>query len=257
MQKECFVRLPLNKAYNVRDLGGYPTTGGGITKWRVFLRGDDLSGLDGEDIRFLLDYGVKAVVDLRTAEEVKLQPNPFRSVKGVNYTNISLATDLVGDVTRILAENPQMFIREFYLSLLANATGAIERIFSFIADQPKGCTLFHCAAGKDRTGITAMLLLGIAGVDRYDIMTNYEITYTNIRHNPIFQVEKEGVQEELRAKLPENMPMDLMYSKTEYLEPAIEFIMDRYGGFEQYLMAAGVTAGMVSMIKDRFVRALT
>ena len=62
---QCWARLPLEGACNVRELGGYPTASGAMTQYHRFLRSDSLGSLTPADERFLHDYGVRAVIDLR------------------------------------------------------------------------------------------------------------------------------------------------------------------------------------------------
>src|SRR5204863_141312 len=78
---------------NARELGGYPTTDGGETRWRSLVRADDLSQLTVEGVRALADYGVGTVIDLRWPEEAALAPSPVPSVlPQVRYQRISLLT---------------------------------------------------------------------------------------------------------------------------------------------------------------------
>ena len=69
--------LGLAGTYNTRDIGGYPTTDGGSTRWQVFLRSDNMHALTAADQDALIDYGVRTVVDLRTTRETELTPNVF------------------------------------------------------------------------------------------------------------------------------------------------------------------------------------
>ncbi len=88
MDTSYFVRLPLEHAYNVRDLGGYSTNLGRFTKGHAFVRADDPCNLKEKDIHFLLEYGISAIVDLRSEEELQRSPNPFAANQNVDYINI-------------------------------------------------------------------------------------------------------------------------------------------------------------------------
>jgi len=238
MNNKNYIRLPMRNAYNIRDLGGYATADGGVTKFRTFLRADDLAKLDNAEQQFLLDYGVRTVIDLRSKEECEQQPNPFAVRTDVRYHNIALLDNVITEDVEVLIATAQDFIKSLYVGLVDNATDAIGAVFNAIADTD-GAVLFHCAAGKDRTGVIAAILLGLVGVSETDIIANYEVTYTHIRQNPTFA----GAE----------YHSDLMLSAREYIESVIARVKTAHGGFVQYLQAdVGLTDGRVSAIREKF-----
>ncbi|MDR1690041.1 MAG: tyrosine-protein phosphatase [Clostridiales bacterium] len=239
MQKQYYVRLPLKKAYNVRDLGGYPTLSGGVTSWHKFLRADNLSGIEQADISFLKNYGVSAVIDLRSEDEILAFPNPFSAAIGVSYENIPLMNLSIHDILKSIGDNPSAFLPAYYLSLIENSQTAIKEIFEFFAKHENGCTLYHCTAGKDRTGIISVLLLWLADVGRFDIISNYEATYTNLRYNTGF----------LEVAAP--YPKDVVYSRAEYIEPVMDYLQNEYGGSEGYLESIGVSKTDILKVKNK------
>jgi protein-tyrosine phosphatase len=127
---------------------------------------------------------------------------------------------------------------DFYVDLLEH-NDAVKRIFNVIAQAEDGCIVFHCMAGKDRTGVLAMLLLGLAGVEKKDIVSNYEVTYTNLES--LIQ----------RATQTSNIPMELMYSNREYILRAYEYILETYQTFDQYLLSKGVAQEVIDCVKWR------
>jgi len=245
MEKVHYVRLPVKNAFNIRDLGGYACKSNdrlcGVTKWNSFLRGDDLSKLDGEDIEFLKNYGVKTVIDLRSENEVKSKPDPFANVNMVDYHNISLMAGTVDDVTKVLAEDPCGFISAFYIRLIKNETGLIKNILEIIADAKDGGILFHCTVGKDRTGVVAAILLAIAGVEEADIVSNYEVTYTYNQSDPNIDVSL--------LKLPK----EIMCSNPDYLKNAFNYIKSNFKSVENYLISSGIEIATLEKIRKRFI----
>lgn len=236
-----FVRLPLEGAYNVRDMGGYPTAFGGMTAWRAFIRADDLHDLSKRDIDFLLDYGLKTVIDLRGADETDLDPNPFAKMAGIDYHNIPILVDKIDDITlsAVSTYKPQEIMSIFYVHILTEAKAAIRKIFAAIADAKDGAVLFHCRVGKDRTGIIAVLLLGLGGVSRADIITNYTASFHYIIENP-----------KIIRMINDSIP-DLYYSKSEYIESALKFIESEFGNTENYLRHVGLSDEQLEKIKNR------
>ncbi|HEY6927887.1 MAG TPA: tyrosine-protein phosphatase, partial [Steroidobacteraceae bacterium] len=77
---------------NARDLGGYPTLDGSITRWRSLVRSDDLSQLTSAGLEALSSYGIETVIDLRWPDEVTEMPNPVQGLKHIRYEPLSLCT---------------------------------------------------------------------------------------------------------------------------------------------------------------------
>lgn len=239
---KLYTRLPIKNANNVRELGGYPAKGGVPTKYGSFLRADDLTKLDKNDIQFLLDYGVVAVIDLRSDAEIVMYPDPFANTEKVNYVHIPFIEQDVIDPSfyRTLMLNPSTFLTEMYIDIVKNASLGIRKVFEFIASQ-EGGILFHCTAGKDRTGIVAMLLLGLVGVSKEDIISNYMVTEIYIKDSLI---SKEGIKD---------FPKELGMSKPEYIEPVIDYIVENYGGFEKYLLQIGIEERILEVVKEKLI----
>jgi protein-tyrosine phosphatase len=156
---------------NLRDLGGYPTQDGGMTRWRTIYRADSLHALPLASQDVLVAAGVRTVIDLRSAEERAWEPSVVAANPAVQYRPLPfygaaspydqpVATDLtalyVRDVDQYGAE-----IATILRSLLAPGTFPV---------------IIHCALGKDRTGIIAALLLGIAGVAPAEIVADYALS---------------------------------------------------------------------------------
>lgn len=235
-----FVRLPLEGAYNVRDLGGYPTKCGRMTKWHAFLRSDDPYDLTDSDIEFLKEYGLKTVIDLRAEDEMEAFPNPFERVEGVDYIKAPIFLDKIDHITRAASHyKPQDMITAFYLHLLTEARENIRKVFSSIAEAKEGAVMFHCKVGKDRTGIVAALLLMLCGVSRADIITNYSSSFHYIIQNP--QI----------VKMIQNSIPDLFYSKPEYIEPVLDYIEKEHGNAKGYLMWIGLKEDEIKAIEKR------
>ena len=235
-----YVRLPVKNAYNIRELGGYPCYNpSGITKWRAFLRADDLSALDANDIEFLMNYGIRSVIDLRGKEEIQAHPNPFAKIKEADYISIPLISGTLSDITRESSTNSTNFIYSFYMDIITNEKTAIKNIMCAIANCAPGCILFHCTAGKDRTGIIAALLLGLAGVNQADIISNYEATYTYIKQNPTM------------IKHSKKVPEEFLYSKAEYIESVLDYINEFYGDIYSYLISTGISEETLDIITQK------
>jgi protein-tyrosine phosphatase len=170
-------RLTLRGAYNVRDLGGYLTAQGTRLPYRRFLRSDCLHRLDEGEPQRLHFEGLRMVIDLRTAREVRDAPSLLARQRGVEWVNLplfdALSPDALADVEVPEDGHPLLAI---YLTAIETRGEAICGILARMAQQREGTVLFNCTAGKDRTGIIAALLLGLAGVAHAEIIEDYVVT---------------------------------------------------------------------------------
>lgn len=240
-EKMTWVRLPLEKAYNVRELGGLPAEGGRQTLWGAFLRADDISRLTDGDINFLLDYGVKTVIDLRCKSETEEKPDRLNAENGVANINISFMdeTNLSPQAIEKIAE---VQMGDMYVDMLKRHH-TIYKLFEAIAYAEPGCILFHCAAGKDRTGVLAMLLLMLAGVDKGDCMNNYSQSYHNL------------LRDEQYLSIDVNNSFGhLLESRPSYLEKAYRYV-ENNGGITAYLKACGLTQTILDHVSERLIGA--
>ena len=150
-------RILLCGMENLRDLGGYPLAGRGserFTRWGSLYRGDLPKQVTQADRQHLRELGITTVVDLRSKEEIERKPDPLAQEPGIRYLHCPLAGD-----GRVPApdEVPLSYME------MADGTGQMAGALRAIAEAPQA-VLFHCTAGKDRTGVVAALLLWLAGV---------------------------------------------------------------------------------------------
>lgn len=162
-------------AINIRDLGGYQTASG-LTQSHRFLRSGGTDELTRDDIDWLKAYGVSRVIDLRGDYELRSSPDPFASEEGVCWSHVPLYSFNMHDpklMATVAGDDTINYMTQGYLNILGNH-GIIRQLMKAIAQaQPDECVLFHCSAGMDRTGVTAMLLLGLVGASRQNIVANY------------------------------------------------------------------------------------
>ncbi|MGH2377815.1 MAG: tyrosine-protein phosphatase [Candidatus Limnocylindria bacterium] len=223
--------------FNARDLGGLPLKSGGVTRHGVFVRGDTLCELTDDGRRSLLDNGIRTVVDLRGDEEVEKEPNPFTDLPGVRYVHRPLNDP--GVVTRIqqIEDAP-----ERYRVMLDGNVTRIASIVAVIAEAERA-VLFHCFAGRDRTGIVAAMLLRIAGVPDDVIVADYALSDERLTTR----------YEQWRAKLTpvQVARMDASIVEAEAtIQATLEHLDQRYGGVESYLTRSGVAESLIARIRE-------
>ena len=233
--------LALAGAHNVRDLGGYPTANGGQTRWRQFLRSDSVHQLAPASQTALVAFGLRTAVDLRTTREVETAPNVFAGPSPVAYHHLNLMGDdpvddvpVVGDVVGNMVE--------LYTGWLDNRRAQIGGILQTLASPGALPALFHCAGGKDRTGVTTALILGLAGVPAETIADDYGLTARYL--SPMYLAEA--------ARHP-TIETEDDYRRAFCPPAAMSRVLahlDRvYGDVEGYVRAAGLTEAEIDRLR--------
>ena len=224
------VPLPLKSVRNVRDLGGYPFTAEngacGVTAFRAFVRAGSLRGISAGDIEALRQYGVRRIVDLRSPFELKHMPDDFSRGRRYDFEYVSvpmldqLNSNGFGDA---LPER----MSDVYIQLMDEDADDIRAAMEALDGE--GASLFHCRAGKDRTGVIAMLLLGLAGVDDDFIVADYEVSDRYMGHG--LQAQRLLVSLVLRKRAPKC----LFESNPEEMRQALAHLHTTYGTARTYL----------------------
>ena len=169
--------ISLEKAHNLRDLGGYPTADGRMTKWGVLYRSDSLAVLTEQDWAVLQKRNVKTVIDLRSSGEAASAP--IRTPDGVECLHFSLMKELDGNVQSASMETILQSMKLDYVKTLYGNPSCASEIMNTINERVEnGAIVFLCSAGKDRTGIIAALSLYLCGVAREDIIADYIVSAT-------------------------------------------------------------------------------
>ena len=226
--------LDVPSGENFRDLGGYDTPWG-PTRFGRFIRSGSTAYLTEADLCRLESYGVCRVVDLRSQFESPRVSDRFARREAVEWLNVPLFDYDLSDPRLSGTPTPAgNYLIDGYVTMVSNKE-AIRRIFEFFAGTPEGgCALFHCAAGMDRTGMTAMLLLGLAGVPREQIVADYLYSFAPVAEvdRVVYEGEEPRVREASWNPLPSR-------------KQAIEFMVDRleegYGDVGTYLSSCGVS----------------
>jgi len=223
--------LPLPGTRNVRDVGGYPTHDGRVTRWRTLLRADQLDRLTPSGQAALLRTGLRQVIDLRWPDELDRSPSVFRHSPAVRYRSVPLLAD---DPT------PHLGLAGMYRHVF-DARGAQLAEVALALLEPEGLpAVIGCAAGKDRTGVTIALLLDVAGVEREVIVEDYALSAAHFA-NPVAHVEPDDWR---AGSLVVDCPPELM-------EEALEHLDREHGGSRSLLRRHGLADEQLGRLIDR------
>lgn len=231
-------RLSFPRLLNARDLGGCPTLDGARTRWRSLLRADDLAQLDAEGLAALADYGITTVVDLRWRAETERHPSPIpAALPQVHYRQISLLTPTEDE----WRERSIDATKELWNCVVLERVGLeLREVLGTIAAAAPGPLLFHCIAGKDRTGLVAALLLALADVLPEAIAQDYALSTANLRDGYLERYAHRDPEQILAAL---HCPEEGAYNMLKFLAHA--------GGVRTYLREIGLARDEITALRAR------
>jgi protein-tyrosine phosphatase len=226
--------------FNLRDLGGYETADGRTTRWATVYRGDGLHRLDAADCAAL---GLATVLDLRTEHEVTERGR--LDVDGVRWHHLPVIRTTWDPTWWSPDLAPERFLADRYLTMLdegADALGSALRTLSGPEHLPAA---FHCAAGKDRTGVLAALLLSLLGVDDDTIAADYGLS----------RLGMDRLVEWIRATYPDRLdsmadqPKVFMDAPDAAMHLFLADLRAAHGSVEGYAATIGVDGDVVEALQ--------
>jgi len=230
-------RLPLEGPANFRDLGGYPAADGHRLRWGRLFRADSLFKLTERDVAYLEALGLASVCDLRGVGELDEEPNPLAGRDAFRYRHDALGGHSVQpSVWRERFESGDLgdldatWLARSYCEMLDECAATFHGIVTSFAEADALPVVFHCTAGKDRTGILAALLLSWLGVPRSVVLADYALT----GHFTGGSDQDFAVQLRERGIDPEKV-LALFSSEPFLMEIALDRLEAEYGGAERYL----------------------
>lgn len=237
-------------AVNLRDLGGFPAREGRIRHGRVFRSGmthhitkRGLEALAGT-------YGVRRVFDLRAPEEIEKSGRaPFEDA-GIAWHHLpvlgtfTLRPEERKDALRRFAEGEASW-GTHYVELIERWPHSYRDLFSEMGSSEGLPAIFHCSAGRDRTGIAAALLLGLLGVSDDDIAADYASTGTHLRpHAKRFMSPDSDL-----GQRSEEQIQKVLQPRAEHVHDFLVVLKERHGSSEGFLRDAGVEQRALDQIR--------
>lgn len=265
------VTVILEGATNTRDIGGMAvggavggssatatggSAGGRLVRTGALYRSGRLSGLTDGDLDELASRGIRCVVDFRADDEVRRDPSRLPpTVSSVvripmadrHQNNQSQLERIVsGDITRVTTDE----LTALYVGMLDDYAARFAEFVEVAADVDHWPLLYHCTAGKDRTGIATALLLSAVGVGRDDVLDEYDLTNTqhSARRVAELRAELEAANVDIDAVMP------LLTAPREVLAGALDYLDGTFGGAAGYLVdAGGLELAVIEMLRVNLV----
>ena len=248
--------IDLDDAANIRDLGGYKTTDGKHTVEGLLFRSAGLHELSETSVALLLHRGIITDVDLRRSEEVEERTDILGQSNKINYVRHNIVGDLPtfpdekleGSVKTNLDTIAEWY-QKVYTGWLENSKKPIKQTLTTLFNPSNLPALYHCEAGKDRTGIISALILSVCGVEDELVAEDYGLSAK-------YLIDRYFVDQALANRNPNNYTW-LDY-QNENCSPKvmlkiIDYIKTIYGGTENYIVSLGITKSTIETFKEKFL----
>ncbi|WP_309234792.1 tyrosine-protein phosphatase [Nocardia sp. XZ_19_385] len=257
--------MGLPHAPNARDIGGYPVTGGGKLKFGQVFRADALDTLDAGEQAKLEALKITGAIDFRSPTEVAAAPDKLpASIPRIELPVYDPANDFYIMISQIIGSGPEKqqetlgngkaaeIMRTYYRWFITNPTarGQFSTALRSIATAP-GPILFHCTAGKDRTGLMTAIIMEALGVAKGQIYQDF------LESNDNLAAENEALLSALEARgliKDRALLIPIVGVQRDYLDSSFDQIKQSYGSFEKFLSEGlGIDAATLDALKTKLV----
>lgn len=242
--------LNLSGASNFRDLGGYATEDGRRVRWRRIFRSNHLGHLTDDDLAVLRGLGLRKIIDFRSQGEIdRAAPCKLADAQNVDLHVLSIDPGInprlqarlkAGEA--VTAHDARGVICDIYRRYIHHWSGNFRSLFAHLIDE-RTPLVFHCSAGKDRTGIAAALILSALGVPRDVITEDYLLTRQHWKIDPA-----------TATGLPPHLAAVLTSVDESFLAAAFDAIDTDFGGVGNYLQERmGIDAAARARLADVYL----
>jgi protein-tyrosine phosphatase len=271
-QREVSIRhIELEGTPNFRDLGGYETTDGHFVRWGILYRSGVLSNLTTHDFVYLNQLGIHVVCDFRTAQENANNPEIWLADPKVEHISLPIggtpppatppAKDTTPTMQEFLAAHPnattaelKAWMAKIYGGFAFSAASQYSKVFDEIKNEHLPL-LYHCAAGKDRTGVFSAFLLLVLGVPENIVLADYQLTDQYLLDKMSSEeIQKTLAGNPLTAHLTLEQRRVMMSADPDFLRGTLRQIEQKYGSFDNYRRTAlGVSDSDVEKLRARLL----
>ena len=221
----------------------YTTVDGRMVKWRTLFRADAVHRLPDSELDQLAEIGLRTVIDLRTGSEVD-EGHLHDPHRGITHVHL----DVLGQVwkPRDLDEDAdaRVVLSELYVHMLDIGAPALSEAFRTLAQSENLPAVFHCAAGKDRTGVLAAMVLSTIGVADHVIVADYAISGTNMAE--LIERLKRDRPEALTAM--NDQPSAYLAAPPEAMDRLLAHVNSEYGSMTGYVKSIGIDADVIEAL---------
>jgi protein-tyrosine phosphatase len=238
--------IPFEAILNFRDLGGYKARGGRAIAWRRIYRSGEMHLATDNDISCLKDeIKLKTIIDLRSANRQEITGVGRLSEIGVNFHSLPFSMVMEGNIAQKMlagfSNTAELYL--FRINSKEYRKHIIDAL-EIIASLENHPLVFHCNAGKDRSGILAAILLGVLGVADEDIINDYALTALTLK-----KFIERWDNDLLTADIHKNLPAFHKDATPKEMTQFLAALRKEYGSAEGYLKENGADASLVKRLE--------
>lgn len=227
--------------YNFRDVGGYETAHGRRVRWRRLFRSDAIHRLTDDDLLTLRPLGIATILDLRSPQELaESGAGLLHAEPGVRHAHLPFFDEAPPTDPSRYAQP----LADLYASMLDTAGPAIARVFTLLADGSTYPAVVHCAAGKDRTGITVALILAALGVPDETVVADYALTEAATQR---WVADERAMGRGARF---DGLPPHVLRAEATTMTETLRRLRDDHGSVPAYLDSIGVSPTQIDRLQD-------
>lgn len=256
--------VPLAGVKNFRDMGGYTTKDGRTVKWGHLFRSGHLSDMTDDCGTELTARDIGTVIDFRSDREKERHPVRWPKSWAPDYHALPIggnAAAWVHDLFERIATSPfpadelrAQFILAFETIPVRNASGVKDYFDAIIDRKNPGAVLFHCTAGKDRTGITGALMLRALGVDEDQVMADFLTTNDAVDLDETSTRLAGWLSSRANREITPRDVFPLVGVEADFLHAADKAIAREFDSTENYMSKVlGLTADRLDKLRSSFL----
>jgi protein-tyrosine phosphatase len=253
MALDCDTRAPRDRhipfadCFNFRDLGGYRAEGGQQVRWDRLYRADGINRLQDTDLKRFAELGIVTVIDLRTSTELEKRGVLDAVAVGARYHHLPLV-DVVDDMSQFSPDEiaAPSFVADRYQDMLRDGSDRVAAAPAVLAEDEALPAVFHCAAGKDRTGILAAIVLRLLGVSAEDVIADYALSQAAMQQLIASFMDNSPEAAEALAKYPSAMLGADPTNMTHFLDT----VESEYGSMAVFVASLGVADDTVAGLRS-------
>lgn len=267
--------LPVGGMNNFRDMGGYRALDGRAVRWGALYRSGHFNSTTPEGLAYLRGLGIGTIIDYRSGDEilkypnqtispgirmVELNPEAHTAELSAQFTSSkkdedeNLVKKIIGQKKKGALTGRYDIVLEQYRNFVEKdkCREAFAQMLRIVAGPDTGAVVQHCRGGKDRTGFGAILLLGILGVGRETLVSDYMLTHEN-------RVSRNKVKMDIYKKYTDDPEVlqylySLIETRREFIEASLDLIQEKYGGVEPYVTGElGIEKETIVEIREKYL----
>jgi protein-tyrosine phosphatase len=238
-------RITLERAFNFRDLGGYVGSDGRTVRWGRLYRADGIHRIEASDLARVAALGIRTVLDLRTVGELDDHGRVATESIDAVYHHLPLLEQVWERDLPVAELDAVDFLAARYLEMLERGADSITAALDAMSTPERLPLVFHCSAGKDRTGVLAAVLLSILGVSDDDIAADYALSRDAMRE----------LTEWVRTERPESyetmaaQPPAFLDAPPLAMQRFLVLARAQHGSLVDYATGAGVDESVVAGLR--------